>query len=332
MVRRRDLLKASLSVSGCGTCGALGIGMSGGSARADGPTATRGTGYELGFIGAQRETIMNGKLAVALDLKTLAGRPHLYGLGPIEQLRGEVMIADSRPALARVGSDGTVNVTGSFDAGVPFFVWAEVPQRIRMPIPEKVRSFEDLESVVPRAAEAAGLDAEKPLPFLVTGREDSIEYHIRNRIGDPPHNMKAHKKIQIVFELARIEATIVGFHSTKHRGIFTPGDSNIHTHFQTPDNDKSGHIQKIEIGSGATLSLPAAGTAASSIEPTRAEDVSAPTLHAWSWPGSNMACVLKGGSNAANMHAPAPSNHRLVHGRRFWSRSCSVRARRRGRA
>ena len=65
---------------------------------------------------------MNGKLAAALDLKTLAGRPHLYGLGPIEQLRGEVTIADSRPALARVGSDGMVNVTGSFDAGVPFFV------------------------------------------------------------------------------------------------------------------------------------------------------------------------------------------------------------------
>jgi len=157
-----------------------------------------------------------------------------------------------------------------------------------MPIQEKVRSFEDLERFVPRAAEAAGLDAQKPLPFLVTGREDLIEYHILNRIGDPPHNMEAHKKIQIVFELARVEATIVGFHSTKHRGIFTPGDSNIHTHFQTPDNDKSGHIQKIEIGSGATLSLPAAGTAASSIEPTRAEDVSAPTLHAWSWPGSNM--------------------------------------------
>ena len=52
MVRRRDLLKASLSVSGCGTCGALGIGMSGGSARADGPTAISGKGYELWFIGA----------------------------------------------------------------------------------------------------------------------------------------------------------------------------------------------------------------------------------------------------------------------------------------
>src|SRR5271169_3493221 len=258
MVRRRDLLKTSLTVCGCAVCGTLGIGASGSVARADGPTAISGSGYELWFVGAQRETIMNGKLAVALDLKTLADRPHLYGLGPIEQLRGEVTIIDSWPALARVAPDGSVEVTRSFDAGVPFFVWTQVPRWIERPIPSEVRSFEDLERFVPQAAKAAGLDAEKPLPFLVSGREDLIEYHILNRIGDAPHNMEEHKKIQIKFELATVEATIVGFHSTKHRGVFTPGDSNIHIHFQTPDACKSGHIQKLEIGSGATLGLPAA--------------------------------------------------------------------------
>ena len=258
MVRRRDLLKASLSICSCATCGALGIGLSGSSARADGPTAISGAGYGLWFIGAQRETIMNGKLASALDLNTLTGRLHLYGVGPIEQLRGEVTIADSRPALARVTADGKVSVTESFDTGMPFFVWAEVPRWMEMPIPAEIRSYQDLERFVPQAAAAAGLDADKPLPFLVTGREDLIEFHILNRIGGPPHNMEEHKKIQIVFELARVEAMIVGFHSTRHRGIFTPGDSNIHIHFQTLDNSKSGHIQKLEVGDGTTLCLPAA--------------------------------------------------------------------------
>ena len=90
------------------------------------------------------------------------------------------------------------------------------------------------------------------------GREDLIEFHILNRISDPPHNMEEHKKIQIKFELGTAEATIVGFHSTQHCGIFTPGDSNIHIHFQTPDNEKSGHIQKLAIGDVAMLSEPAA--------------------------------------------------------------------------
>ena len=258
MIQRRDLLKTSLTICGCAVCGSLGLGGFGGATRADSPTAIRGSGYELWFVGAQRETIMNGKLAAALDLRTLASRPHLYGLGPIEQLRGEVTIADSRPALARVGPDGAVEVTQSFDTGAPFFVWAEVPRWVERPIPAELRSYEDLERFVPLAAAAAGLDADQPLPFLVTGREDLIEFHILNRIGDAPHNMEMHKPIQIKFELARTEAMIVGFHSARHRGIFTPGDSNIHIHFQTPDNAKSGHIQKLRLGDGATLKLPVA--------------------------------------------------------------------------
>ena len=60
---------------------------------------------------------------------------------------------------------------------------------------------------------AAGLDADKPLPFLVGGRERLIEFHIVNRIGDGPHNMEMHKKIQVTFELEKAEMTIVGFHS-----------------------------------------------------------------------------------------------------------------------
>jgi hypothetical protein len=124
MVQRRDILKTSLTLCGCAASGALATGALGAEARADGPTTVSGTGYQLWFIGAQRETIMNGKLAAALDLTTLAGRAHLYGLGPLEQLRGEVTIADNRPALARVAPDGTVSVTRSFAAGAPFCVWA----------------------------------------------------------------------------------------------------------------------------------------------------------------------------------------------------------------
>jgi hypothetical protein len=114
MISRRQLL--SLTVCGCATCGGFGISSFARSAAwADSTTAIKGDGYDLWFIGAQRETIMNGKLAAALDLRTLASRPHLYGIGPMEQLRGEVTIADSRPALARVASDGAVKVTPSFE-------------------------------------------------------------------------------------------------------------------------------------------------------------------------------------------------------------------------
>jgi acetolactate decarboxylase len=257
MLSRRSLVVAGLGWCACSACAAEGLGASASPARADERISEeQGPGYRLRFIGAQRETIMNGKLAAAIDLRTLAKAPHLYAIGPLEHLRGEVTIVDSRPSLARVNSAGAVAVTESYDAGAPFLVWAEVAAWRDLPIPADVRSFAELEAFVPRAAESAGLDPQKPLPFMLRGREKHIEFHVLNRIGDPPHNMDQHKKIQATFELDEAEATIIGFHSTRHRGIFTPMDSAIHIHFQTPDNRTSGHIQKLQLGTGLMLSLP----------------------------------------------------------------------------
>jgi acetolactate decarboxylase len=216
----------------------------------------QGDGYELYFIGAQRETVMNGRLAAAIDLRELSAVRHLYAIGPIEQLRGEVTVIDSRPSLSRVGSDGAVQVTESFEAGAPFLVWAQVPQWRTVLIPPQVRSFPELEAFVPRSAAALGLDDRRPIPFLVRGRQELIDFHILNRIGDEPHDAQRHKAIQVSFELPQAEATIVGFYSSSHRGIFTAMDATIHLHFQTPDNTCSGHIQTLEIGPDAVLSLP----------------------------------------------------------------------------
>jgi acetolactate decarboxylase len=257
MVTRRSVLTASLSLCSCAACGAAVFSLAR-AVHADAPTRVSGPGYDLRFIGAQRETVMNGKLGAALNLRTLAKTPHLYGLGPIEQLHGEVTIADNRPSLARVGPDGAVRVTESFEAGVPFFVWAEVPVWQTVPIPPEVRSFADLQAFVPRAAASSGLDPHKPFPFLIRGHQNLIEFHVLNRIGDAAHSMEMHKKIQVVFELAQAETIIIGFHSASHRGIFTPMDSTIHIHFQTADNSISGHIQKLELGKDLSLALPSA--------------------------------------------------------------------------
>jgi acetolactate decarboxylase len=258
MATRRSMLKAGLGLCSCAASSAMLLDHGAGAAKTDAPTRVQGPGYDLRFIGAQRETVMNGKLAAALDLRMLSNAVHLFGIGPIEQLRGEVTIADSRPSLARVAPDGAVRVTESFDVGVPFFVWAEVPLWRTLPISAEVHSFADLEAFFPHAAASVGLDPQQPIPFLIHGRQDLIEFHVLNRIGNAPHNMEMHKKIQVVFELTQADAIIVGFHSAAHRGIFTPIDSAMHIHFQTADNSKSGHVQKLELGRDLLLALPSA--------------------------------------------------------------------------
>ena len=189
----------------------------------------RPAAYELSFVGSQRQTIMTEDRAAHLDLRTLKGRSHLYGIGPIEGLTGEVTIADSRPSLARVGADQLVHATESYEAGVPFFVWAEVSVWQTQELPE-LRTYAELEKLVGEAGAKAGLT--QAFPFVMTGRPKLIDFHIVNATPDT----KAHKKIQIPFELHSQDATFVGFWSSQHQGIFTPMGTNMHVHFQTLDN------------------------------------------------------------------------------------------------
>ena len=66
MIPRRQFLKMSLTACGCAACGGLGISAFTHSAWADSAAAIKGAGYDLWFIGGQRDTIVNGKLAAAL--------------------------------------------------------------------------------------------------------------------------------------------------------------------------------------------------------------------------------------------------------------------------
>jgi acetolactate decarboxylase len=218
------------------------------------PSKIIGPGYELSFIGSQRQTIMTGDRASHLDLRTLKGRAHLYGIGPIQGLTGEVTIADSRPSLARVGTDHRVHVTESYDAGVPFFVWAEVATWQTQELLDNVRSYAEVEKFVGEAGAKAGLT--QAFPFVMTANPQLIDFHIVNATPDTPPGMDAHHKIQIPFELRRQDVIFVGFWSNQHQGIFTPMGTNMHAHFQTLNNSLSGHVQGLELAQGTKLRLP----------------------------------------------------------------------------
>jgi hypothetical protein len=54
------------------------------------------------WVGAQRDVLAGG-IGGLVDLRTLAGRPPLDALGPLEGCRGELSVFDV-PRLARPGS------------------------------------------------------------------------------------------------------------------------------------------------------------------------------------------------------------------------------------
>jgi acetolactate decarboxylase len=253
MLNRRHLL-----LTGCATCAAFASFRSLGMAAAPAPTdEIRGPGYVLRYAGSIREAIMMGKRDAVFDLRTLKGKPHLWGLGALGGLTGEITIADGLSLLARVGTDHSIQVSEGYDGDATICVWAEVPSWRTTSVPPDIRTYSELEAFVGDAGKQAALT--QAFPFVVTGRPKQIDFHVVDAKPDALPGMAAHQAIQIPFETRQSEATLVGFWSSQHEGIFTPKGSKMHVHFQSKDNKASGHIQGLDLTqSEMTLRLPKA--------------------------------------------------------------------------
>jgi acetolactate decarboxylase len=191
--------------------------------------------------------------------------PHLYGLGPLEGLRGEVSIFDSVPSIARIERDMVVTAA-SWRERACFLVWAQVPawfersfERATDPIP--AGGLDSLAREVVALAREAGLDPDRPLPFRVRATAVEATLHVLDKRDGLPHNPERHEQAKVRRTLQHTGVELVGFYSRQHRGIFTPKESNVHVHLRTEDARISGHLEAIRLTPGARLAVPAAGFA-----------------------------------------------------------------------
>jgi acetolactate decarboxylase len=205
-----------------------------------------------------RKVLRDGDLSGSVKLDALAKWSHLYALGPLEGLHGEVTIFDGKPSIATV-ADGKVLVSDKFEGRACFLVYAQVPEWQEIELLAKgLDKPADLEAYILRVVRKAGIDAEKPFPFLLRGKVSKAKLHIVNKTDDAPFTPKDHDRIKIPFEVEDREVEILGFYSDKHAGIFTHHDSNVHMHLKTADGKLSGHVDSVSPGDGMRLLLPKA--------------------------------------------------------------------------
>jgi acetolactate decarboxylase len=199
--------------------------------------------------------MQKGDLSAAIDLRKLAKIKHLYALGPVEGLKGEVTIWDGKPSIARV-ADGKVATSDRFEVKACFLVYASVPAWQEIAIPSNVRDLEQLEAFVAQAAAKAKLDVHRPFPFAVRGKFEKLAFHVVNKTDDSPHSREKHERVKVHFTADNAAARLIGFYSDHHHGVFTHHGSNVHIHVITDDNKRSGHVESIRLGVGCVLLLP----------------------------------------------------------------------------
>lgn len=196
------------------------------------------------YSGAMRNVMWKGELQATLRTDTLSGNRHLYGLGPVEGLKGEILILDGVTYVSGIESDGSMKVTEGTVAGAPFFVYGRCEEWKEFPLASSAISLATLEKYI----DSLSVNFTKPFMFRVTGRFPSAAIHVVNlpdgiKVTNPD---LAHTN-QRNFHLENQEAEIVGFFSKEHSGIFIHHDSFVHCHLITSDKKQMGHLDALSI-------------------------------------------------------------------------------------
>jgi len=197
---------------------------------------------DVKIIGAMKNVMWNGQLYGHIYLDTIADKQHLYGLGPVEYLSGELLIFDGSSYKSTVLSEMTMKVEETYKVLAPFFGYANIDKWEEQRLPDSVQTMKQLEVYLDRTTRSA----RRPFMFKIAGTVDEATIHIVNlpqgtKVKSPND---AHLG-QTNFSLIDEEVDILGFFSTDHKAVFTHHDTYLHMHLITSDRKKMGHLDYV---------------------------------------------------------------------------------------
>lgn len=196
---------------------------------------------QVAVTGAMRKTMWEGRLAGLIALDSIA-KPGIYGIGPLEYLRGEITLVDGHCFVSTAESDSTMRVDERTDVKAPFFVRAQVSTWVDVPLPPEVVDLTSLDAFLT----ACSKDRTAPFAFRIDGPITEAHLHVMDL---PPgiviHGPDEAHASQKNFVLHHIDVQLVGFFSTQHKAVFTHHDTNIHVHLVTVDRSAMGHVEQL---------------------------------------------------------------------------------------
>lgn len=218
--------------------------------------AQQAASFEVNYKGALKNMMHKGDISAKGNLKDLENTKHLYALGAIENLKGEIQVFNSEVFNTNVNNN-LINFDNSFDKKASLLVYASVKDWETYQIPENIITSEQLEKFIEQTAKANNINTNKPFPFLLNGTPNSFDWHVINwKDGDTEHSHQKHIESGLHGTLKKRAVEMLGFYSNAHHAIFTHHTTNMHIHFKTVDNKIAGHVDGLTLGKGMTLQLP----------------------------------------------------------------------------
>jgi len=222
-------------------------------------------GYNVKHYGALKNIMHQGDLSSKIDLIDLEKLENLYALGAVEQLKGEILIMNSKPYISSCEHKNeshvvnknlrkSLKVDKTFENHACLLVYSIVENWTSFTIPKNL-SYRNLESFIENTAKINGYNIDEPFPFLISGKINSIDVHVIDwPEEDKIHTHEKHINSGFNKKYENEDVEMLGFYSNSHHAIFTHHTTNMHIHVKT--NDFSAHVDDLIIGKEMILKLP----------------------------------------------------------------------------
>jgi alpha-acetolactate decarboxylase len=210
--------------------------------------------YDRGSL----KEIFKDNAAAKVDLFEMANTEHLYALGQLAGLKGEIMIWDGCPFESHVDAK-QVQVRSDWHEPAAYLVWTSVRKWQKTRVPSSVENLAALEMWLASMSGKPGSPLSVKYPFLVKGHFERVAWHIANVHDDGSLLTPAKEEAQRYHGTSRkLKGEILGFYAPDHQGLFIPDNHSTHMHFRI-SNRLVAHVDDFEPSGdpGLTLYVPA---------------------------------------------------------------------------
>lgn len=209
--------------------------------------------------------VLSGGAAAAKANVTLSEAmkaPHAYGVGALPGLEGEITVFDGQAYIARSHAGG-VRIDGPATRPTDSASMLTVAHVDKWNVfkTDKALDQQALENFIAACARMDGLDMNKPFPFVLAGQVTDLQTHVIHGACPmrPGVKLAAHEQPWRYESDRPMEAKIVGFYAADAVGRLTHPGTSIHAHalFDYHGVTATAHVERVAVGPGTTLMLPA---------------------------------------------------------------------------
>jgi len=193
-------------------------------------------------VGEMRDVMWKGDLKGKIATDSLNNK-ETYGLGPIEFLKGEIVVFEGQSYVSKVVDSISHKVSKVPSVSAPFFVYSSNSDLKIVKFNLKNYTLKELEEYVNLVYK----DYDQPLLIRIDGIFENIKVHSVNlpegkKVSSPD---EAHQGLT-QYDFKNISGSLIGFFSRHHKTVFTHHDSFFHAHFISEDREVLGHIDETD--------------------------------------------------------------------------------------